>query len=379
LPFDLDVGAMVAVEVPLTGFVTAFHDVQFMDEGASHRVSWHPLPGAARWRLSIREGALPARDTVLVDTALVGSALPVVYQVQALDADDASGAPGDLLEPGLLLPGTPANLRLQPQSGERILVRWNPGTGFVHTWELERQGEEGGFVPLVALGVDTLLFADSTVVDGRRWEYRARARNTHGVSAWTNTVAAVAPLNVPENLAIALDDLEISLSWTERSRSEEGIQVERALGNGSFVPVATLPVNAAGWIDAPLAERTRHRYRVRAFRGLLVSAYTPVVEATTPLHVPSSPAGLSAAAISPIQIDLAWGAARGIVENYEVERRRPGDAFALLATLAGDAQVYADLGLPAGTTYEYRVRAVNESGPGLYSNVATATTHAAPR
>lgn len=382
-PFDIGVGDPVSVEVRLTPFVTAFHDVQFLEdrfppgERERHRVSWRPLPGAVRWRVSIDEGGI--RDTVLADTTLVGTRLQNTYQVHAIDADSMEGAAGDLLEPQLLLPGPPANLRLTPSSGERILVRWNPGTGFVHTWELERRAEAGSFLPFVKLGADTLQFVDSTVVDGRRWEYRARARNSYGPSEWSAPVAAVAPLNPPEDVTITLNDLEIGLGWTERSLSEEGVVVERASGNGAFVPLITLPVNASGYIDAPLAERTRYRYRVQTVRGVIASAYTPVVEATTPLHVPSSPAGLTASAISPMQIDLAWGAARGLVENYQVERRRPNETFVLHKTLAGDAQVYADLGLPAGTTYEYRVRAVNETGPGSYSNVATATTHAAPR
>ncbi|HEX7879765.1 MAG TPA: fibronectin type III domain-containing protein, partial [Candidatus Eisenbacteria bacterium] len=280
-PFDMTAGGMAPVDVELTSFVTQFHDVAFMNDGARHRVSWQPLAGAVRWRLSIREGALPARDTVLVDTSFTATGLPVTYQVQAIDADTAEGAPGDRLMPGLLLPGPPVNLRLIPRTGERMEVRWNRGTGFVRDWEIERRAEGGNFLPLISLDVDTLLFSDSTLVDGRRWEYRARSRNANGVSAWTTTVAAFTPLNVPDGLVLTPNDLEFGLGWTERSLSEEGFVLERATGNGTFIPLATLPVNASGYTDAPLAERTRYRYRVQAFRGEIRSAYSTVVEGTT--------------------------------------------------------------------------------------------------
>ncbi|HEX7878899.1 MAG TPA: fibronectin type III domain-containing protein, partial [Candidatus Eisenbacteria bacterium] len=83
-------------------------------------------------------------------------------------------------------------------------------------------------------------------------------------------------------------------------------------------------------------------------------------------------------AISGAQINVAWGAALGIVENYQVERRRPNETFALRATMAGDVQLYADVGLLPGSTFEYRVRAMNATGPGGWSNVATATTPSPP-
>jgi hypothetical protein len=377
-PFDVNVGATVPVPVTLTPFVASFHDVEFMEDGARHRVSWRPVAGAERWRVAIRRGA-SVRDSVLADTALAGTAVDAVYQVQAIDADSTDGAFGDLVAPAQFLPGTPVNFRLVPQSGERIDVRWNPGGGFVQRWEIERRDEGDTFRPLAGRGVDTLLFADTTVVDGRRFEYRGRARNGNGVSAWTGVVAAVAPLNAPGELTLAPNDLEFGLGWIDRSRSEEGYTLERATGNGAFIPLITLPVNAAGFVDTPLAERTRYRYRVRSFRGVLLSGYSNVVEGTTPLHLPSSPGGLAANAISPIQIDLVWGAARGIVEDYQVERRQPNGVFANLATVGGDVLVYADLGLPAGTTFEYRVRARNATGAGGWSNVAVATILAAPR
>lgn len=155
--------------------------------------------------------------------------------------------------------------------------------------------------------------------------------------------------------------------------------MERAKGGGGFGPLVTLSVNASGWVDAPLAENTRYRYRVRTVRGLLQSRWSDVVEATTPLFVPSSPGGLLAQTITPSQINLGWGPARGIVAEYEIERRMPGGEFVHRDIVAGDIVVYADFGLAPATTLEYRVRGRNASGAGAWSNVAAATTFPAPR
>src|SRR5581483_5431096 len=48
--------------------------------------------------------------------------------------------------------------------------------------------------------------------------------------------------------------------------------------------------------------------------------------------------------------------------------------FSTIATLAADSTSFADTGLASGTTYYYRVRALDGSTPSSYSNLASATT-----
>jgi len=52
--------------------------------------------------------------------------------------------------------------------------------------------------------------------------------------------------------------------------------------------------------------------------------------------------------------------------------------FSLAGTAGANATGYTDSGLSAGTSYWYRVRAINTYGQSGYSNVATATTPISP-
>lgn len=57
--------------------------------------------------------------------------------------------------------------------------------------------------------------------------------------------------------------------------------------------------------------------------------------------------------------------------SYQLERRVSGGTFTLYQTLAAESVSYVDAGVVAGTTYDYRLRAVNAGGASAYSATAT--------
>ncbi len=98
--------------------------------------------------------------------------------------------------------------------------------------------------------------------------------------------------------------------------------------------------------------------------------------AQSPLGAPS---GLTATPVSSSQIDLAWADNAG-AETGEVLQRSTDAAFSSprAISLGANVQSYSDTALAAGTTYWYRVRAVDASSESAWSPVASAATQAAP-
>ena len=93
--------------------------------------------------------------------------------------------------------------------------------------------------------------------------------------------------------------------------------------------------------------------------------------------VPSTPTNFTATAVSTTQVNLSWSASTDSagVTGYRVERCQGAGCtnFAQIAAPTGTA--YSDTGLTAGTTYVYRVRAIDSHGTlGPYSDTATAFT-----
>src|SRR5207248_2887840 len=90
------------------------------------------------------------------------------------------------------------------------------------------------------------------------------------------------------------------------------------------------------------------------------------------------PTGLTAAA-GPERVTLAWSAPAGAV-SYNVYRgTSPGGEGATPVATGVTALGFTDTGLIDGTTYYYRVTAVDAGGESARSAEASATPHAAPQ
>jgi hypothetical protein len=90
---------------------------------------------------------------------------------------------------------------------------------------------------------------------------------------------------------------------------------------------------------------------------------------------PAAPGDLSAAAISPSQIDLSWTDNSEGESGFAIERWNGAlGEYEEIATVEADVTSFSDAGLAAETTYSYRVRAFNAAGHSDYSNEAEAST-----
>ena len=95
-------------------------------------------------------------------------------------------------------------------------------------------------------------------------------------------------------------------------------------------------------------------------------------------QVPAAPTGLSATAVSPTQVNLAWTDASGDEDGFRIERSVGGGPFQALTGLGSNATTYADLTVAPATAYAYRVLAFNAVGDSAPSNTANATTPPTP-
>src|SRR3989344_5991934 len=92
-----------------------------------------------------------------------------------------------------------------------------------------------------------------------------------------------------------------------------------------------------------------------------------------------APSSLSAVASSTgPAISLTWSDNSSNESGFTVERNTDGVNFSGIATTSPNSTGYLDSGLTLGTKYYYRVRAFNSGAYTSYTNIASATTIAAP-
>ena len=276
-------------------------------------------------------------------------------------------------------PSAPSGLAATLATGA-ISLTWQDNSDDESSFTVERSeftpNGWTGFVPIATLATNVTSYSDS-LYTSTSYEYRVRASNSAGNSAYSNTAsisvlsgnappAAVilaaptsgtAPLNVifDGSHSSDLDGSVVRWTWT--------------FGDGtSGTGVATSHVYPApGTYTVTL--------RVTDNLGLSSFATATTIAVTAP-QPPSAPSVLTATAQSKSSIRLQWTNTTADQTEVTIERCQAAGCsnFAQIATVAGTATTYTNTGLSSRTNYTYRVRSRNAAGYSPYSNSASATT-----
>ncbi len=132
--------------------------------------------------------------------------------------------------------------------------------------------------------------ANHTYATAGTYTARLTVTDNQGASASTtvNIQVSAAPPALPAapgNLtATALSRTQIRLTWTDNSGNETGFKIERCTGAAcaNFSQIASVGANVTSYSSTGLKRNTTYRYRVRAYNAAGNSAYSNVVNATTP-------------------------------------------------------------------------------------------------
>lgn len=188
----------------------------------------------------------------------------------------------------------------------------------------------------------------------------------------SNTVS-VPP--APANLAATAGNAQISLTWTA-SPGAASYNVYRgtSAGGEGGTPIAT-GVTTTNYTNTGLTNGTKYYYKVAAVNSAGTSGQSNEASATPVAPMPpAAPTGLTA---TPgfAQVSLSWTASSGAT-TYSVYRGTTAGAESATAIATGiSGTSYVNAGLTNGTTYFYKVAAVNSAGIGPQSNEASATPH----
>jgi hypothetical protein len=171
------------------------------------------------------------------------------------------------------------------------------------------------------------------------------------------------PPAVPSGLAATVSGSAIALTWNANTESDlAGYRLQRSTDGTNFAALASPTTNS--YTDGSVTAGVTYWYRVAAADTTgNVSAYSGSVSAMMPLSdaPPAAPTGLTASLVSG-SVNLSWDAnSESDLSHYRLERSVNGTgSFGLLASPT--ETFYIDGSVSAGSTYYYRVCAVDVGG-----------------
>jgi hypothetical protein len=242
-------------------------------------------------------------------------------------------------------------------------------------------GYPGAWCSIIVTNVTdaaNLSFVDAGLTLSNRYWYRAQVFNGLGNSPYSESVSLIilppgAPLLLEAYIARSN---QVRVSWFPGGeRDQDGYKLERTTNvlNGTEVwrRVATISntIYAPSFTEKNVQPNSSRSYRVRAFNKLGHSPYSPPL--TVKITPPPAPA-LSGLTLGD-QAILAWSMDyRGDVEKFILQRApdnsgSPGTWTELIALTNLTFYNYTDRGLSPGSSYWYRVQAVNWTGGSPFS------------
>ena len=193
---------------------------------------------------------------------------------------------------------------------------------------------------------------------------------------------AIAPAAPTAVVASAVSSTRVNITWVSDDPNVTSFRIESRLAGQEFLVAGTTSASARSYADLGLMPGTEYTYRVLANRDGLASTYSNESSAITTVAppIPSPASNLRVNAVGRTTVDLSWQDNSSNEEAFQLERRAGGGGeLRVIELLPPGTTAFTDTALAPGTTYSYRVIAINAGGAAAPSNEVTATTkNAAP-
>ncbi len=297
------------------------------------------------------------------------------YRIRAVDAAGARSSPSATVDAVPVDTGKPAppTFLVKEPLGDRVRFSWgrSPSSNVVGYRVLRSRTAGGPYGDISGL-IGATSFTDGPLPAAVPHYYVVVAEDASGVRSIPSTEERyTVPPSAPTGLrADQVTESSATLRWDDTNQPVVGWVVSRRLGSGSYAVVGRTATPSFRDGGLELGHTYTYIVQAEAADGTLsaASAELVVVPRDGP---PTAPTGLQVADTGAGgQLRVLWAAnPEPDVVIYRVERASGTTGWTTIATLG--TTTYLDGGLTDGTTYRYRVSAIDRVG-----NVSPPSTEA---
>ena len=298
----------------------------------------------------------------------------------------------DEVIPGTI-PDAPTGLTAEPGDGQ-VRLQWtapiSDGGNTITGYEYQQKTSStpfGSGINISGSNANTTEHMVTGLTNGTNYTFRVRAKNPMGEGLPSNEASAtpVTVPSVPQNFTLTPGNGQVRLEWTVPA-SDGGSTILRyeyrhKAGTDSFITWTTVPssnINTTQYTVTGVINGTLYTFEIRA--ATATTKGMGASETTTPMAVaPDAPRQLSTRSQNQA-IELTWQTpldnGGSPITRYEYQQRTGNGSFGTWMNIPNsgvtglNATSYTVTGLTNGTSYHFKLRAVNNADESAASNEA---------
>ena len=340
------------------------------------KLTWNAVSGATSYRVFRSESRGTGYSLLGTTTATsytnTGAAVgkTYYYRVKAVNNVGTSGYSN--IVSGKAKTAAPAapSVTIGNSSTGKPQLTWKAVSGAVK-YEVYRSTRQNSGYSLLGTTTSTS-YVNTGASTGTTYYYRVKAVNRDGMaSGYSNIVSGKAKAAAPAAPSVTAGNSSTGkprLTWKAVSGATSyRIYRSESRGTGYSLLGTT---SSTSYVNTGAAAGKTYYYRVKAVnRDGMASAYSNIVSGKAKAAAPAAPS-VTAGNSSTGKPRLTWKTVSGAV-SYRIYRSESrGTGYSLLGTTSSTS--YVNTGASTGTTYYYRVKAVNRDGMASgYSNIVS--------
>ena len=287
-------------------------------------------------------------------------------------------------------PGAPSAISGIPGDNE-VALTWDspsdPGGAPITGYRIEQQTDGGAWSTVVAnTGSTTTAATVGGLTNGTGYRFRLTAINSAGPGAASAASALLTPRTTP-GAPSAVSSIpgngKVELAWAaptgDGGSAITGYRIEAEANGGPWTTaIADTGTTSTNATVTGLTNGTSYRFRISAINSAGAGIASAPSIAVIPIAIPSPPTGVS---VTPgnAEVQIAWTVPAedggSPITGYRVEAEANGGPWTTAIADTGTTSTNATMtGLTNGTSYRFRVSAINSAGAGPASQASAPVT-----